>query len=330
MKYKQYSLEFKIQVLIHYFKLTEKTSVAKFCRQYNISPNTFSHWLVKYEEKTITVDLRIHNHRPSFITDIFKQRIDETMAINGLKSISRIRANLIEEFPYSLSTYYKIVHFMDYTYKRVSTYTLPTKKNIALVLEQIADKQRELSAIGIENVVSIDEVPFYEEMFPLYGWSKRGKKCIHRKNAMRSKHHSVLCAVSSSGQFEYRIVDSVRVYPNGNRDTFKAFIEEVVIPKFKDKSHLLMDNARIHHCIKTVDYIKEKGYTPIYTVPYTPELNPIENCFSVIKKSVRYDLTKTFEELKRAIETSVPLLTQEKCTNMFRKSFGLTDYKIVR
>ena len=110
------------------------------------------------------------------------------------------------------------------------------------------------------------------------------------------KHHSVLCAVSSSGQFEYRIVDSVRVYPNGNRDTFKAFIEEVVIPKFKDKSYLLMDNTRIDHCIKTVDYIKEKGYTPIYTVPYTPELNPIENCFSVIKKSVRYDLTKTFEE----------------------------------
>ena len=63
-----------------------------------------------------------------------------------------------------------MVHFIDYTYKRVSTYvrtyTLPTKKNIALVLEQIVDKQRKLSAIGIENVVSIDEVPSYEEMFP--------------------------------------------------------------------------------------------------------------------------------------------------------------------
>ena len=282
------------------------------------------HWLKKYNEKTLTVDLRIHNHRPSLITDIFKTRIDETMKVNGLKSILQIRATLIEEFPYSLSKYYRIVHLMNYTYKRISTYTLPTKKNIALVLEQIADKQRALCVIGIENVVSIDEVPFYEEMFPLYGWSKRGKKCIHRKNAMRSKHHSVLCAVSSSGQFEYRIVDS------GNGDTFKAFIAEVVIPKFKDKSHFLMDNARIHHCMKTVEYMKEQDITPIYTVAYTPELNPIENCFSVIKKSVRYELTKTFEELESAIETSIPLLTQEKCTNMFRKSFGLTDYEIVR
>ena len=91
-----------------------------------------------------------------------------------------------------------------------------------------------------------------------------------------------------------------------------------------------MDNARIHHCKDTVEYIKDKGFTPIYTVPYTPELNPIENCFSVIKKSVRYDLPKTFQELELAIESSIPVLTQEKCTNMFRKSFGLTDYEIIR
>ena len=61
------------------------------------------------------------------------------------------------------------------------------------------------------------------------------------------------------------------------------------IPKFKGKSHFLMDNARIHHCKKTVEYINECSITPIYTVPYTPELNPIENCFSVIKKV--FDMT---------------------------------------
>jgi len=324
MKYIEYSLESKVQTIIDYLQLTEKISLNKFSRDHSVHPNTFRYWLKKYNEKTLTVDLRENNHRPSLITDTFKNCIDETMAVNGLQSILRIRATLVEQFPYSLSTYYKIVHLMDYTYKRVSTYTLPIKKNIATVLEQIAEKQRELCAIGIENVVSIDEVPFYEEMFPTYGWSKCGKKCIHRKNSMRSKHHSVLCAVSSSGQFEYRIVDS------GNGDTFKAFIAEVVIPKFKDKSHFLMDNARIHHCKDTVEYIKDKGFTPIYTVPYTPELNPIENCFSVIKKSVRYDLPKTFQELELAIESSIPVLTQEKCTNMFRKSFGLTDYEIIR
>ena len=324
MNSKEYSLEFKVQTVIAYLQLTEKISQSKFCKDHSVDNNTFRYWLKKYNEKTLTVDLRENNHRPSLITDTFKNCIDETMSVNGLQCISRIRATLIEQFPFSLSTYYKIVHMMNYTYKRVSTYTLPIKKNIEAVLEQIAEKQKELCTVGIENIVSIDEVPFYEEMFPTYGWSKRGKKCIHRKNNMRSKHHSVLCAVSSSGQFEYRIVNS------GNGDAFKSFIAEVVMQKFKDKSHYLMDNARIHHCKKTVEFIKDNSITPIYTVPYTPELNPIENCFSVIKKNVRYDLTKTFQELEIAIESSIPLLTKEKCTNMFRKSFGLTDYKITR
>ena len=324
MKYAQYSLEFKVQTVINYLQLTEKISLRKFCREHSVSINTFKNWLKKYKEETLTIDLRKYNHRPYVITESFKEAIDEMMKTNGLLSILRIRANMIADFPYSLSTYYSVIHQMNFTYKQVSTYTLPKKKDINVVLKQIAEKQDELCSIGIENIVSIDEVPFYEEMFPTHGWSKRGKKVYLHKEKMRSQHYSVLCAVSSSGQFEYEIVKS------GNGDAFKRFIEKTVIPKFTHHTHFLMDNARIHHCKETVKFIKENNKTPIYTIPYTPELNPIENCFSVVKTSVRYDQPKTYNELTAAIANTIPLLTEEKCTNMFRKSFGLTDYKIIR
>ena len=91
-----------------------------------------------------------------------------------------------------------------------------------------------------------------------------------------------------------------------------------------------MDNARIHHSKETVNYIKSMGKTPIYTVPYTPELNPIENSFSVLKNSVRHKQPKSEKELKIAIAESIPLITAEKTKNMFLNSFGLTDYKIKR
>jgi transposase len=161
-------------------------------------------------------------------------------------------------------------------------------------------------------------------MLPTYGWSLQGKKVQARKNTMRSKHHSVLSAVSSSGQFEYIIVDS------GNSEEFCKFLEEVVFVKFKDKTHFLMDNARTHHSKVTKKVFEKHSRNQIFTVPYTPELNPIENCFSVIKSRVRYDCPRTFEQLETALKESVPLLTAEKCTNMFRKSFGLTDFKIIR
>ena len=65
--------------------------------------------------KYLTFSVRKHNHRPSFISDIFKHKIDETVNEDGLQSISRIRGTLFDEFPYSLSTYYRMVHLMDYT-----------------------------------------------------------------------------------------------------------------------------------------------------------------------------------------------------------------------
>ena len=161
-------------------------------------------------------------------------------------------------------------------------------------------------------------------MYPLYGWSPKGRKLKVRRLSMRSKHYSLLCAMTSKGKFTYRVVES------GNEKAFKNFLMNSVIKKFKNHSHFLMDNARIHHCKKTVEYIKRKGKIPVYTVPYTPELNPIESSFSVIKHFVRKNQPKTEIELKKAIKKGIGQLNESKCTNMFRNSFGLTDYKIIR
>ena len=91
-----------------------------------------------------------------------------------------------------------------------------------------------------------------------------------------------------------------------------------------------MDNARIHHCVEIKDFIRSKDKLPVYTVPYTPELNPIENAFSVVKQNVRQEHPKTLSELERALHLSVQLITREKTYNMFKKSLGLTNDRIIR
>ena len=100
-------------------------------------------------------------------------------------------------------------------------------------------------------------------MLPIYGWSLQGKKVLARKNKMRSKHYSVLSAVSSSGQFEYRIVES------GNSKEFCKFLEEIVFVKFKDKTHFLMDNARTHHSKVTKKVFQKHSRNQIFTIAVT-------------------------------------------------------------
>jgi transposase len=50
---------------------------------------------------------------------------------------------------------------------------------------------------------------------------------------------------------------------------------------------LIMDNAPIHMNKDIQDYIESRGYRCAYLPPYSPELNPIEQFWSVCKSKVK-------------------------------------------
>lgn len=57
---------------------------------------------------------------------------------------------------------------------------------------------------------------------------------------------------------------------------------------FEIKGHyLIMDNAPIHTGKIIGEMIEERGYKCIYLPPYSPELNLIEQFWSVVKSSVK-------------------------------------------
>lgn len=66
-------------------------------------------------------------------------------------------------------------------------------------------------------------------------------------------------------------------------------------PKGTVTGHYLqfMDNASIHTADEISEMIIERGYKCVYLPPYSPELNPIENFWSVIKNKVK---RSTFDE----------------------------------
>ena len=48
-------------------------------------------------------------------------------------------------------------------------------------------------------------------------------------------------------------------------------------------SVVVMDNAAIHHVIRAIDLIKEAGAIVMFLPPYSPDIMPIEKCFSKVK-----------------------------------------------
>jgi transposase len=52
-------------------------------------------------------------------------------------------------------------------------------------------------------------------------------------------------------------------------------------------NYIIVDNAPIHKSKDIQDYVESRGYRCIYLLPYSPELNQIEQFWSVCKSKVK-------------------------------------------
>ena len=73
-----------------------------------------------------------------------------------------------------------------------------------------------------------------------------------------------------------------------NSKIFETFVRSL---PWKGKN-LILDNASIHKTESVRCAIRETSSHALFIAPYTPECNPIENVFSVIKSHFRKMLVK--------------------------------------
>ena len=323
MPYRSYTLEYKIKMIVKY-KL-QNCSTRQFCRDENIPRTTFLFWIDNYEKEQL-VNSRKKTGRPKIINqsliNYVKALVDSNPFIFMKDVVSKCKT---KGFTVSLTTVYRMLKiYLGYTRKRAK-YVSVGKMSIPEVLTKIADKQAILQSNGIDTYVSIDEMAVYETMYQEYGWAPKGCVLQARQHALKSKRHTLLLAISTKGVMSYKLYDG-----SVNNTLFYSFLKNGVMPKMSTQTTILMDNVRFHHSRNIKDLVTNKGYSIEYTVPYTPELNPVENAFSISKRHIKHLNPTSKIDLYNAVNKSLSLVTPEKCKNMFMKSFGLTDYKITR
>jgi len=79
-----------------------------------------------------------------------------------------------------------------------------------------------------------------------------------------------------------------------------------------------MDNLSAHKVKGVKEAIEAVGASLLYLPPYSPDLNPIEKCWSKIKTYLRQAKARTREALEQALKEVLLLITKEDAEGWFR------------
>lgn len=93
-----------------------------------------------------------------------------------------------------------------------------------------------------------------------------------------------------------------------NKARFISFVRDLLGPNAKD-TVIVMDNIRFHHSKEVVELIERTGASILYTAPYHPEQNAIEEAFSFVKHHLRKLAPRCLPSLIHGLRDSFARLT---------------------
>ncbi len=129
-----------------------------------------------------------------------------------------------------------------------------------------------------------------------FGRARPGQRVVEGTPGDSGPHYTLLAAVSVQGIQAPWILEGAM-----DGVAFKVYVEQVLVPTLRPGDIVLMDNLSFHKapCIRTL--IESVGARLEFLPPYSPDLNPIELCWSKVKTALRTAKARTFEALLEAL-----------------------------
>jgi transposase len=93
-------------------------------------------------------------------------------------------------------------------------------------------------------------------------------------------------------------------------EVFRTYTERILCPTLKAGDIVIMDNLAAHKVNGIREAIEARGAKWLYLPPYSPDLSPIERCWSKIKTALRAIGARTYRALNRAIKQALETISE--------------------
>ena len=152
--------------------------------------------------------------------------------------------------------------------------------------------------LGIDphNLVFVDESGLNLGMTRLYGRAPRGERLYDSCPRDRGKNISLIGALSMDG-----LIATMSIPGSVNTNVFVTYVQEVLTPQLWAGAIVVMDNLSVHTAAVIQEVIEAVGARVVFLPPYSPDLSPIELCWSKLKQCLRAVKVRTTEALNQAL-----------------------------
>jgi transposase len=166
--------------------------------------------------------------------------------------------------------------------------------------------------LEVAQLKFIDQAGATLALTRLYGRASPGERVVDSVPQNYGSSQTMLACLSLNGvNAEWVIEGAV------DGEVFLTWVREVLGPTLEPGDVVVMDNLRAHKVVGVEQSISARGARLIYLSPYSPDFNPIEQCWSKIKTFLRAAKARTIEALLEAIKQALATISKEDAQAWF-------------
>jgi transposase len=162
----------------------------------------------------------------------------------------------------------------------------------------------QLATVDWQRLKFVDEAGVNLALTRLYGRAPAGERAVGSIPCNYGPNVTLLGALGIQGLEALMTIDGAT-----DGAVFRAFVEQVLCPTLQAGDIVVMDNLRAHKVAGIEDAIAGCGARVLYLPPYSPDLSPIEKCWSKLKTHLRHIGARTREALEEAITQAMEGIT---------------------
>ena len=171
-----------------------------------------------------------------------------------------------------------------------------------------------------ERLIFIDETWVKTNMVRTHGWHSRGAPLKAYAPHGTWGTMTFVGALTTQGMTAPMVLKGAI-----NADIFYEYVRQILLPTLKRGDIVVLDNLSSHKGARVIKLIRSVGAKIWFLPAYSPDLNPIGQVFSKIKRLLRKARERTLDKICKRIAKLIRKISPEECLRYIKNSgYGAT------